>query len=87
MGKTYETINSEVQQWIANQSMFFVGTFPKADSGSINISPKGHDTLRVLDANTLAFLDYGGSGVETIAHIRENGRIVIMMCAFEGPPQ
>lgn len=67
--------------------MFFVGTAPKADSGSINISPKGHNTLRVLDANTLAFLVYGGSGVETIAYIRENGRIVIMMCAFEGPPQ
>ena len=67
--------------------MFFVGTAPLSGSESVNISPKGHDTVRVLDEKTLAYLDYGGSGVETIAHVRENGRIVIMMCAFEGPPK
>jgi predicted pyridoxine 5'-phosphate oxidase superfamily flavin-nucleotide-binding protein len=85
MGKTYESINGEIQEWITQQQMFFVGTAPRADSGSVNVSPKGLDTLRDLNDQTLAFLDYGGSGVETIAHIRENKRIVIMMCAFDGP--
>jgi len=87
MGETYSSIDDKIQKWIENQRMFFVGTAPLSGSESVNISPKGHDTLRVLDEKTLAYLDYGGSGVETIAHIRENGRIVIMMCAFEGPPK
>lgn len=67
--------------------MFFVATAPLAPDGSVNLSPKGMDTLRVLDDSTLAWLDSGGSGIETIAHLRENGRIVIMICAFEGPPK
>lgn len=87
MGTSYTAIDGDMRRWIEKQQMFFVGTAPLAPSGSVNISPKGLDTLRVLDGQTLAFLDYGGSGVETIAHVRENGRIVIMMCAFDGPPK
>ena len=87
MGKTYDSIDSNIRKWIGKQQVFFVGTSPLAASGSVNVSPKGHDTLRVLDDHTLAFMDYGGSGIETIAHLRENGRIVIMMCAFDGPPK
>jgi hypothetical protein len=68
--------------------MFFVGSAPRADDGHVNISPKGPGgTLRVLDERTVAYLDVIGSGAETIAHIRENGRIVVMLCAFEGPPK
>ncbi len=87
MGKIYAAIDNKIQAWIAKQQMFFVATAPLSQDGSVNLSPKGHDTLRVCDENTLAFLDYGGSGIETIAHLRENGRIVIMMCAFQGPPK
>ncbi len=87
MGKTYERIDDRVRQWMDRQHMFFVGTAPLAKDGFVNLSPKGHDALRVIDDRTLVYLDYGGSGVETIAHVRENRRIVIMMCAFEGPPQ
>jgi len=87
MGKVYESIDAKVRRWIDKQQMYFVATSPLADDGHVNLSPKGHDTLRILGDRTLAFLDYGGSGVETIAHLRENGRIVIMMCAFTGPPK
>ena len=87
MGSTYEVIDRNMREWIEKQRLFFVGTAPLSMSGSINISPKGHDTLRVISENTLAFMDLGGSGIETIAHIRENSRVVIMMCAFEGPPK
>jgi hypothetical protein len=87
MGKLYQRIDQELRDWMARQQMFFVATAPRGDQGHVNVSPKGHDTLRILDGSTLAYLDYGGSGIETVAHLRENGRIVIMMCAFEGPPR
>jgi len=65
-----------------------VGTAPSGDDGHVNVSPKGPiETLRVLDPHTVAYLDLIGSGAETIAHLRENGRIVVMFCAFEGPPR
>ena len=68
--------------------MFFVGTAPAATDGHVNVSPKGPiGSLRVLDDHTVAYLDIVGSGAETIAHIRENGRIVVMFCAFQGPPR
>jgi hypothetical protein len=86
MGKVYECITEEIQTWIAEQEMYFVATAPLSGDGSVNLSPKGMDTLRVLDEHTLAFMDVGGSGIETIAHLRENGRIVVMMCAFQDPP-
>lgn len=87
MGKEYTRIDERVRQWLAQQHMFFVATAPRSASGLINCSPKGHDTLRVVDDHTLMYLDYAGSGVETIAHLKENGRIVIMLCAFQGPPK
>jgi hypothetical protein len=87
MGKEYQSIDASIRRWLTGQHLFFVATAPRADDGLINCSPKGHDTLRVLDHRTLMYLDYAGSGVETIAHLKENGRIVIMLCAFQGPPK
>lgn len=87
MGQRYDSIDDNIQRWMNKQHMFFVGTAPLSADGLVNLSPKGHDSLQVMDDSTLAYLDYGGSGAETIAHVRENGRIVIMMCAFEGPPK
>ena len=82
----YERIDDHQQQWIAKQSMFFVGTAPAGDGGHINVSPKGPiGSLRVLDDHTVAYLDIVGSGAETIAHLRDNGRICVMFCAFAGP--
>ena len=88
MGRVYDGIDERLASWIAAQSMFFVGTAPSGDGGHINVSPKGPmRSLRVLDEHTVAYLDIVGSGAETIAHLRENGRIVVMLCAFDGPPR
>ncbi len=88
MAKVFEAIDQSLREWIARQSVFFVGTAPLAGDGRVNVSPKGPiGTLRVLDERTVAYLDYIGSGAETVAHLRENGRIVVMLCAFEGPPR
>jgi hypothetical protein len=75
------------QQFIQAQPVFFVATAPLDAGGHVNLSPKGLDTFRVLDPHRVAYLDYPGSGAETIAHLRENGRIVVMFCAFDGPPR
>ena len=87
MGKVLDTIDAELAGWIARQPLFFVGSAPLAGDGHVNISPKGLDTFRVLGPRRVAYLDLTGSGAETIAHLRENGRIVLMFCAFAGPPQ
>ena len=87
MGRIYEEISTELAEWIGRQKMFFVGTSPLSESGSVNISPKGYDTFRVIDSQTVAYLDLTGSGAETIAHLQENGRITFMWCSFEGPPR
>lgn len=87
MGQIYEHIDATLKRFVQAQQMFFVATAPLAASGHVNLSPKGLDTLRVLGPRTLAYLDYVGSGAETIAHLRENGRIVVMVCAFQGPPR
>jgi len=88
MGKVYDGIGDHQRAWIARQALFFVGTAPLDPGGHVNVSPKGPiDSLRVLDDRTVAYLDLVGSGAETIAHLRENGRIVVMLCAFEGPPR
>jgi hypothetical protein len=87
MGKVYEQIDPGLEDFIRAQQMYFVATAPLAASGHVNLSPKGLDTLRVLGPRSLAYLDYVGSGAETIAHLRENGRIVVMLCAFQGPPR
>jgi Pyridoxamine 5'-phosphate oxidase len=88
VGKVYDGIDERLERWIAAQPMFFVGTAPLDADGHVNVSPKAPmETLRVLDSATIAYLDFVGSGAETIAHLRENGRIVIMLCAFQGPPR
>jgi len=87
VGKVYETINDRLRAFIQAQHVFFVGTAPLEADGHVNLSPKGHrDTFAVLDERTVAYLDLTGSGAEALAHLRQNGRIVIMFCAFEGPP-
>lgn len=87
MGKDYQEISDNMRRWIEVQHLFFVATAPKSMDGLINCSPKGLDCLRVLGPKQIAYADTGGSGVETVAHLKENGRIVIMMCAFAGPPK
>lgn len=87
MGRLDDQITPELAAWIERQRMFFVATAPLAAEGRINCSPKGLDTLRILDPRTIAYLDLTGSGIETVAHLRQNGRIVLMFCAFEGPPK
>jgi hypothetical protein len=86
MGKVFDGIDDRLARWIAAQPMFFVGTAPLDPDGHVNVSPKG-GVLRVLGPSSVAYLDFVGSGAETIAHLRENGRIVIMLCAFSGPPR
>jgi hypothetical protein len=86
MGKTLSAIDEAARQFIAAQHIFFVASAPLDPAGHINLSPKGLDTFRILSPTTVAYLDFNGSGVETIAHVKENGRIGLMFCAFEGPP-
>ena len=85
MGLVLDGITDELTAFIAAQHVFFVATAP-TDGGHVNVSPKGLDTFAVLDPKTVAYLDLTGSGVETIAHLRQNGRITIMFCAFDGKP-
>jgi hypothetical protein len=87
MGKLYEAIDDDLRRFIAAQHVFFVASAPSGSEGHINCSPKGLDTFRVLDPHTVAYVDFVGSGVETIAHLRQNGRIVFLFCAFDGPPK
>lgn len=88
MGRTYEEIDDRLARFLGRQHVFFVATAPSGHDGHVNLSPKGLDgTFAVLDPKTVAYLDLTGSGVETIAHLRENGRIVVMFCAFDGPPR
>jgi hypothetical protein len=86
MGKVLDALDDQLIEWISAQHVFFVASAP-SEGGHVNLSPKGHDTLRVLDPSTIAYLDLTGSGAETIAHTRDNGRLTIMLCAFEGPPR
>ena len=88
MAKLFDEIDDHLAGWIAAQTMFFVGSAPLAADGHVNVSPKGPiGSLRVLGPREVAYLDIAGSGAETIAHVRENGRIVVMLCAFDGPPR
>jgi hypothetical protein len=87
VGKTYSEITPAIAAWVGQQRLFFVASAPLGADGHVNCSPKGLDCLRILDASTVAYADLTGSGAETIAHLRENGRIVLMFCAFEGPPK
>ncbi len=87
MSKVFSAIDDKLKDWLAQQHIFFVATAPLAADGLVNCSPKGLDCLRVLDEHTVAYLDLTGSGVETIAHLRENGRIVLMFCSFDKAPR
>jgi len=88
MGRTYETIEDRLAAWLTEQPVFFVATAPLSADGHVNCSPKGNrDELVVLDGGRIAYLDQTGSGIETVAHLQENGRIVLMFCAFTGPPR
>ncbi|MGW3491416.1 pyridoxamine 5'-phosphate oxidase family protein [Streptomyces sp. NPDC001054] len=87
MGKTYERIDGRLRLFIEEQPVFFTATAPLSEQGTVNLSPKGvRGSFAVLDAHTVAYLDFAGSNAETIAHLRENGRITLMWCAFQGPP-
>jgi Pyridoxamine 5'-phosphate oxidase len=87
MGKVYEKIDGRLREFILAQPMFFVATAASATDGHVNVSPKGmRGCFAVLDEHRVAYLDYTGSGAETIAHLRDNGRITVMFCAFDGPP-
>src|SRR3954447_15078674 len=86
MATLFERIEDHHRDWIAAQALFFVATAPLGADGHVNVSPKGPiGSLRVLGERTVAYLDLSGSGAETVAHVRENGRIVVMLCAFDGP--
>jgi hypothetical protein len=87
MGRELERITPELKAFLEAQPVFFVGTAPESTDEHVNVSPKGLDSFRVLDEHTVAYVDLHGSGIETVAHLRENGRITLMFCAFEGRPQ
>jgi hypothetical protein len=87
VGKEHERIDGRVRDFIEAQHIFFTATAPLAGDGTVNLSPKGlTGSFAVIDDRTVAYLDFAGSNAETIAHLRENGRITLMWCAFEGPP-
>ncbi len=86
MAKLYDSITPELQQFIADQQIFFVATAPLSPSGHVNLSPKGLDSLKILSPHQVAYLDLTGSGNETSAHLQENQRITFMFCAFQGAP-
>lgn len=88
MAKVFEGIDERVAEFVLSQPVFFVATAPLAPDGHVNCSPKGNrGEFAILSPRAIAYLDQTGSGSETIAHLRENGRIVVMFCAFEGPPR
>jgi hypothetical protein len=87
VAERFASLSPDLAQWWREQAVFFVATAPAGGGGHVNLSPKGYDTLRVLGPQRVAYLDLTGSGVETIAHLRENGRITLMACAFAGNPR
>jgi hypothetical protein len=87
MGKTHERLSGRLRDFIEAQPIFFTATAPLAASGTVNLSPNGlSGSFAIIDELTVAYLDFAGSNAETIAHLRENGRITLMWCAFQGPP-
>ncbi len=87
MGSVLDRIDDDLRVWIESQPVFFVASAPLSADGHVNVSPKGLDSLRVTDDHTVRYLDLTGSGAETVAHLRENGRLTLMFCAFEGNPR
>jgi len=86
MGKVLDAVDDSIAEFIAAQKVFFVATAPLDAEGFLNLSPKGLPTFAQLGPREVAYLDLTGSGAETIAHLRENGRIILLFAAFEGPP-
>jgi hypothetical protein len=88
MGKVYTSLEPRLTQFILAQPMFFVATAPSGSGGHVNVSPKGYrDTFAILGPTSVAYLDLTGSGAETVAHLRQNGRITIMFCSFTETPK
>jgi hypothetical protein len=87
VGKVFDGIDDALERWIAAQPLFFVATAPLAADGRVNVSPRGHDSFSVLGRHRVAWVDYTGSGVETIAHLRQNGRVCVMFCSFDKRPR
>lgn len=88
MGQVYERLDERLRAFLAAQHLFFVATAPSGGEGHVNVSPKGYaDTFTVLDDTTVAYLDLTGSGIETVAHVRENGRLTLMFCSFDAAPK
>lgn len=87
MAEFYDQISDDLAQWISEQHIFFVGSAPLSAEGHVNLSPKGQDSLRVLAPDRVAYLDMTGSGNETSAHLKENGRITFMFCSFDTAPR
>ncbi len=87
MGKVFDRLDARLTEWLGAQHVFFVATAPAGREGLVNLSPKGLDSFTILGPCEVAYLDLTGSGAETIAHLRENGRITFLFCAFEGPPK
>jgi hypothetical protein len=87
MGKLFDSIDDTLKAWIEAQPMWFVATAPLGAEGHVNVSPRGHDSFSVLDDHRVAWVDYTGSGVETIAHLQENGRVCLMFCSFDRRPR
>jgi Pyridoxamine 5'-phosphate oxidase len=86
MGKVYQQLDEAHVRFTGRQHVFFAGTAPDSPDGHLNVSPKGLDTFRILGPKSVAYLDLTGSGIETVAHLRQNGRITILFCSFEGRP-
>ncbi len=84
--KFHDELKTRHLEFIARQKIFFVASAPLASQGHVTLSPKGLDSLAVLDAQRIAYIDLGGSGIETQAHVQENGRLCVMFCSFEGAP-
>jgi hypothetical protein len=87
MGKVFDGIDETLGRWISAQPMWFVATAPLAGDGHVNVSPRGHDSFSVLGPHRVGWVDYTGSGVETIAHLRENGRICVMFASIDARPR
>jgi hypothetical protein len=87
MATVLPEIDDRLREWMLRQPMYFVATAPSGDDGHLNLSPKGgRGTFAVLGPRELAYVDLFGSGIETVSHLKQNGRVVIMFCAFDGPP-
>lgn len=87
MGKVFDGIDETLATWIDQQPMWFVATAPLAADGHVNVSPRGLDSFSILGPRRVAWVDFTGSGIETIAHLRENGRVCLMFCSFDTRPR